>query len=177
MKADLGRYARSQGGYTLIELIVASAISLFVLTGLTSVVLTSWRAGAIATSRVEASAQIRNFQFRAYDDFALSGAPVISSCGANDPPPCSITLSGLKASNSEPPVLTRFTVIYFWDGTNVDRIVGSDVRHAATNVTAFSASVSGETVGVSMTVTMPVFAEMPYAETQKLRFYPRVNPT
>jgi hypothetical protein len=146
------------------------------MTGLTSVVLTSWRAGAVATSRIEASAQIRNFQLRAYDDFALSAAPVISSCGANDPPPCSITLSGLKASNSEPPVLAPFTVIYVWDGANVDRKVGSDVRHAATNVTAFSASVSAETVGVSLTVTMPVFGETPYAETQKLLFYPRVNP-
>ena len=69
MKSNLSRYARSQGGYTLIELLVSLSIGLIVMTALTSVVLTSSRAWATAAGRVEASAQIRAFQFAAADDF------------------------------------------------------------------------------------------------------------
>jgi prepilin-type N-terminal cleavage/methylation domain-containing protein len=175
MSADLRRYTKSQGGYTLIELIVASAIGLFVMTGLTSVVMTSWRAGATATSRIEASGQIRNFQYRAYDDFALSSTPVIISCALGDPPPCTITLSGLRVTDSNL-VPASYEVTYRWNGATVDRQVGSDVKHAATNVTAFSAYVSDATIIVTLTVTVPAFAQQAYAETQTLRFYPRVNP-
>jgi prepilin-type N-terminal cleavage/methylation domain-containing protein len=173
--ARLEHYSTSQGGYTLVELIVASAIGLLVMTGLTSVVLTTWRAGTTATSRIEASSQIRNFQFEAYDDFALSGVPAITSCASNDPPPCTIVLSGLQASNSTAPVPAPYRVTYTWDGANLDREIGSSSNHAATNVTAFSAYVAGtapyQTVVVTLTVTV-----QSYAETQTLRFYPRVNP-
>ncbi len=176
MKAGVGRYAKSQGGYTLVELMVASAISVFVLTGLTSVVLTSFRAGGIATSRIEASSQIRSFQFDAYDDFALSGLPAISGCAPGGLPPCTITLSGLQASNATAPVAVPYQVSYTWNGVNVDRQVGSNpANHIATNVTAFSASFDGtapyQTVVVTMTVTVQAFSQ-----TQTLRFYPRVNP-
>jgi prepilin-type N-terminal cleavage/methylation domain-containing protein len=176
VKTDLRRYSKSQGGYTLVELIVASAVGLLVMTGLTSMVLTSSRAGAVATSRIEASAQVRNFEFDAYGDFALSGVPVISSCALGDPPPCTVALSGLQASNSTTPVPVNYTVTYSWDGSNVDRQIGSNPRvHAATGVTAFSAVLAGtppyQTVVVTLTVTVQA-----YAETQTLRFYPRVHP-
>jgi len=176
MRAYFRRYVRSQSGYTLVELLVASAIGVIVMTGLTSVVLTTWRAGTIATSRVEASGQIRSFQFDAYDDFALSGMPTLSNCAPGSPPPCSITLSGLRASNSPSPIPSPYTVTYTWDGTNVDRQVGSSApKHAATNVTAFSAVLSGsaphQTVVVAMTVTVQA-----YVETQTFQFYPHVNP-
>lgn len=178
MKATLWRYARSQGGFTLVELLVASAIGLIVLTGLTSLVLTTWRAGAIATSRVEASGQIRSFQFEAYDDFALSGVPTLTSCSAGSPPPCTIALSGLLASNSAVPLPASFQVIYVWDGVNLDRQTGGSAKHAATDVSAFSAYLAGtsphQTVVVTMTVTIP--SVPPYSETQTLQFYPRVNP-
>ncbi|HEY4888267.1 MAG TPA: prepilin-type N-terminal cleavage/methylation domain-containing protein [Candidatus Dormibacteraeota bacterium] len=174
MRTRLEHYSTSQGGYTLVELIVASAIGLLVMTGLTSVVLTTWQAGTVATSRIEASSQIRNFQFEAYDDFALSGVPAISSCTSGDLPPCTIALSGLKASNSTPPVPVPYQVKYTWDGANLDRQIGSSSNHAATNVTAFSAYMSGtapyQTVVVTLTVTV-----QSYAETQTLRFHPRVN--
>ena len=174
MRTRVEHYSTSQGGYTLVELIVASAIGLLVMTGLTSVVLTTWQAGTVATSRIEASSQIRNFQFEAYDDFALSGVPAISSCTSGDLPPCTIALSGLKASNSTPPVPVPYQVKYTWDGANLDRQIGSSSNHAATNVTAFSAYMSGtapyQTVVVTLTVTV-----QSYAETQTLRFYPRVN--
>lgn len=180
MKAKLRRNAKSQGGYTLIELIVASAIGLFVMSGLTSVVMTSWRAGATATSRIEASGQIRSFQFRAYDDFALADVPVISSCAANDPPPCTITLSGWQVTDSSL-VPSSYEVTYYWDGANVDRqVTGADSRHVATNVSAFAAYVSGtypnQTVVVTLTVTMRSDAEIVYSQTQNLRFDPRANP-
>ena len=153
----------------------ASAIGLFVMTGLTSVVLTTWRAGTVATSRIEASSQIRNFQLEAYDDFALSGVPAISSCASGDSPPCTIALSGLQASNSTAPLAVPYQVTYTWDGANLDRQTGSSSNQAATNVTAFSAYMSGtapyQTVVVTLTVTV-----QSYAETQTLRFYPRVNP-
>jgi prepilin-type N-terminal cleavage/methylation domain-containing protein len=170
---DVRRYATSQGGYTLVEVIVASAIGAMVMAGLTSVVFTSWRAATTATSRVEASAQIRNFQFDATDDFSLSSAPSITSCAANDPPPCTIRLSGLKYSNSAP---STYTVTYTWDGSNLDRKVeGNPANHAATNVSGFAATVTGnapyQTVVVTLTVTVQA-----YSETQTLRFYPRVNP-
>jgi prepilin-type N-terminal cleavage/methylation domain-containing protein len=172
MNKDVRRYAKSQGGYTLVELIVASAIGALVMTGLTSVFFTSWRAGTTATSRIEASAQVRNFQLDATDDFALSGAPVISSCAPNDPPPCTITLSGWKYSN--PP--QQYTVTYRWDGANVDRTVGQNPPvHAATNVIGFSAHLAGsapyQTVVVALTVQVQT-----YVETQTMRFYPRLNP-
>ena len=178
MKAYLRRSARSQAGYTLVELLVASAIGVVVMTGLTSVVLTTWRAGTIATSRVEASGQIRSFQLDAYDDFALSGVPTLSNCDPGSPPPCSITLSGMQASRSTltPPPTAPYTVTYTWDGANVDRRVGSNPpRHAATNVTAFSAVLAGtaphQTVVVTLTVTVQA-----YVETQTLQFEPHVNP-
>jgi len=176
VKASLERYATSQGGYTLVEVLVASALGLVVMTGLAEVVLTSWRATTIATSRIEASGQVRNFQFDAYDDFALSGVPTLSNCVSGSPPPCTIALSGFQASNSTVPVLASYQVSYEWDGTNIDRQVGSNPpTHAATNVTAFSAYIAGtapyRTVVVTLTVTVQA-----YAETQTLRFYPRVNP-
>src|SRR5437660_11099009 len=100
MRALLLSQMRSQSGFTLVELLVASAIGLIVMTGLTSVVLTTWRAGTIATGRIEASGQIRSFQFDAYDDFALTGVPSLSGCGPGAPPPCMTVLSGLQGHNS-----------------------------------------------------------------------------
>jgi prepilin-type N-terminal cleavage/methylation domain-containing protein len=176
LRADLRRYSKSQGGYTLVELIVASAIGVLVMTGLTSVVLTSWRAGTVATNRVEASSQVRSFEFYANDDFTLSGPPVITGCA----PPgrrvgCTITLSGLKVTdlNTAP---TPYRVTYTWDGTKVNRqVAGYSSNYAAIDVTAFSAVVLGaqpyQTVVVTMTLTVQA-----YSETQTLRFYPRVNP-
>lgn len=175
MRPELRRYAKSQGGYTLVELIVASAIGLLVMTALTSVVLTTWRAGSVATGRIEASGQIRSFQFYAYDDFALSGIPTISGCGAAAPPPCTITLSGFQASNSAVPVPASFQVTYTWDGANLDRQVGGISKHAATNVTAFSAFVASTPQHQTVVVTLTISVQS-YAETQTLRFYPRVNP-
>jgi len=148
---------RSQGGFTLVELLIASAIGVLLLSALTSVVLTSWRGTMIASSRVEASAQIRNFEFFAYDDFTQGATPNGAGC------PCT----------TQPLVLNAVT--YTWDGTNfLDRTVTSSgvSEHAATNVTAFSWYVdSNSSVVVDITVTVQA-----YSESEVFRFLPRVNP-
>src|SRR5206468_4261768 len=76
---------RGQAGFTLVELIVASAIGVILMTGLTSVVYTSYRSWSTASSRVEASGQIRNFQYFAYDDFSRSLLPANQSCTRANP--------------------------------------------------------------------------------------------
>ncbi|TMD06539.1 MAG: type II secretion system protein [Chloroflexi bacterium] len=184
------RHARDQGGYTLIELLVASAIGLIVMSGLTSVVLSSFRAASIATSRVEASGQIRSFQLDAYTDFAGSSLPTPSGCGTetNRCTTQAISLQGLQSGNTTIPSPASYKVTYTWNSAKfmLDRKVGSmEARHAATNVTDFSWYVDGtslhRTVVVSLTVTVPLCSVSPrpalcYSESQTLRFYPRVSP-
>jgi prepilin-type N-terminal cleavage/methylation domain-containing protein len=168
VKSQWRRYLRSQGGFTLVEVIVASAITVIVMTGLTSVVLTSMRAYNTATSRVEASTQIRNFELRANDDFPRGGMPA-GSCPCTTTP---IVLTGQQASNSNAPVPGPYTVSYTWDGSAfLDRQVGSTSTHLAANVTAFSWNQVGRSVVVSMTVTV-----QGYSQSQTFRFYPRLNP-
>jgi prepilin-type N-terminal cleavage/methylation domain-containing protein len=169
---------RSQEGFTLVELLVASAIGVIVMTGLTSVVLTSWRAGSIATGRILASSQIRNFEFAAQDDFALSALPTPSGCAATIGSPCTtqvIALQGSRASNAAPPSINPYSVSYTWDGTGlVFRQVGANSPvEAATNVSAFSWYIDGssQTVVVTMSVTV-----QSYTQTQTFRFHTEVNP-
>ncbi len=190
MSDRVKRRARDQGGYTLIELLVASAIGLIVLSGLTSVTLSSVRAANIASSRVEASGQIRSFQLDAYTDFAGSSLPTPSGCGteANRCTTQAISLQGLQSGNTPTPSPALYSVTYTWNSAKfmVDRKLGSNAaRHAATNVTDFSWYIDGttphQTVVVSMTVTVPICTVSPrpalcYSESQTLRFYPRVNP-
>jgi prepilin-type N-terminal cleavage/methylation domain-containing protein len=179
MKSALLSYAKDQGGYTLVELIVASAIGLFVMTGLTSVVLTTYRAGTTATSRIEASSQIRNFQFEAYDDFALSNLPVPNGCAGTAASPCTtpIALQGVQASNATNPTTTAYQVTYTWDGTNLlmRQVNGNPAVEAANGVTAFSWYLDGSGSHQMVVVTISVTVQS-YTETQTLRFYPRVNP-
>lgn len=177
MKRSIASYARSQDGYTLVEVVVACAIGAILMTALTSVILTASRSATIATSRIEASGQIRNFEFFSYDDFAQGGAP--APCGTMAVP-CTtqpIVLTGTHASNSVAPVTAAYQVTYTWDGTAfLDRQVGANPAvHMATNVTDFSWYVDGSaphpTVVISLTVTV-----QSYSESQSWRFYPRVNP-
>ncbi len=155
MKPVLRRRQSGQNGFTLVELIIALAIGLLLMSALTSVVLTTWRGTTIAASRVEASSQIRNFQYFAYDDFATSNISSLSGCAS----PCTSPI-------------TLAAVTYQWDGSNfLDRTSSQATIHAATNVTAFSVDVQPSTVVVNLTVTV-----QSYSESQTFRFYPRVDP-
>jgi prepilin-type N-terminal cleavage/methylation domain-containing protein len=176
MKAPMRGYIQSQGGYTLIEVIISVAIGAILMAGLSSVVLTSVRASNVATSRVEASSQIRSFQSFAYGDFAHSAASGLATCTPS--PPCTqpIVLTGTQVNSAGQPVGTPYTVTYTWDGSDfLDRQVGSSSLHAATNVSSFSWYVTSgpglSTVVVNMTVTVHA-----YSESQSFIFYPRVNP-
>jgi prepilin-type N-terminal cleavage/methylation domain-containing protein len=173
VKPDLRRYAGSQGGYTLVELIVASAIGVLVMTGLTSVVLSSSRAGAVATSRIEASAQLRSFESFAHDDFARSAAPNAGSCTQPAPSSSAIVLTGTQVVSTGPE--TGYTVSYTWDGSNfLDRQVADTGAslHAATNVTRFSWYVDcNAAYVVSLTVQV-----QQYRLSQTFLFYPQVHP-
>jgi prepilin-type N-terminal cleavage/methylation domain-containing protein len=175
-------YAGRQDGFTLVELIITSVLTLLVMTGLTSVVLTAMRGNDIATGRIEASSQIRNFELRAYDDFAGSGtvAPDPSTCPPL-PSGCSIRLQGTQASNSNSPTVSPYNVTYSWSGTfgaPLDRAftlvtynkVVTSLRHVATSVTGFSWYLSGRAVVVTLTVTV-----RSYSETQTFLFYPRIS--
>lgn len=173
---------RRQAGFTLIELIVASAIALMVMGALTSIVLTMALAANTATSRVQAGAQIRNFQLTAYDDFALSRPPVAAGCGTQASP-CTtqdMLLQGDRmpiAPGSPPP---PYAVRYAWDPNQhlITRFVGASSRVAASNVTSYSwyldRTGAHPVVVVSMTVTVS-FYNTSYSESQTLLFYTRVT--
>lgn len=164
------RHLRSQDGYTLIEVVITAALGALLMTALTSVILTANQAVTTASNRVEASSQIRSFEYFAYDDFALSDRSRVSGSAT------SISLAGTQASNNVQPVFNpNYTVTYTWDSSSnvLDRQVGANPAvHAATNVTAFSWFVDANgTVVVNLTVTVGA-----YSESQTFRFYPSVNP-
>lgn len=173
---------RRQGGYTLIELIVATAIGLIVMGALTSIVLTTVLGDNAATGRIEASAQIRNYQLMAYDDFALSRPPATPGCGAKASP-CTteaMTLAGYRMPNQATGVAVAFTASYVWDPSRqtVGRTVAGATQIAAGNVTSYSwyvDSSGGEpVVVVAITVTIADY-NTTYTESQTLLFHPRVN--
>jgi len=169
------QYLKGQDGYTLVEVIIASALGVLLMSALTSVVLTSWRGAMIATSRVEASGQIRNFEFFAYDDFARSNVP--SGSGCVQAAPCTtqpLVLNGYQVSNSTA-IPAFFQVTYTWDGAAfLDRTVAATgaTGHAATDVSTFSWYVdTDQSVVVNLTVTVQA-----YSQSQTFRFDPKVNP-
>lgn len=152
------RPARSQAGYTLVELIITLAIGVTLMSALVSVLYTTWQANNIATSRVEASNEMRNFQQFAYDDFAQANVTTLNGCTQASPCSTPITLP---------------SVTYTWDGSNfLDRATNVVTTHAASNVTAFSWYVdTNSTVVVSLSVTIEA-----YSLSQTFRFWPRLNP-
>lgn len=172
---------RRQAGFTLIELIIATSIGLMIMGALTSVVLTTAQAANTATARIEASAQVRNLQLSANDDFVLSRAPSPSGCGTSNNP-ChtqALVLQGSRMPNTTTGTAAPYTATYVWNSSSsvVTRQVATGSRVVATNVTAFAwyvdATGASPTVVVSMTVTV-AFYNTSYSESQTFRFYPRV---
>ena len=173
---------RAQAGYTLIELMVATAIGLVVMGALTSIFVTTVLGANAATGRVEASSQIRSFQLVAYDDFALSRPPAPAGCGTQANPCTSqpMVLSGYRMPNQAAGNVTTFAVSYAWSPAQqaVSRNIGASEQVAATNVTAFAwyvdATGDHPVVVVAMTVTIASY-NTTYSESQTLLFYPRVT--
>lgn len=183
-KADLAARRRRQAGFTLIEVLIATALGLLVLGALTSVVLTTMMADNTAAGRIEASSQVRNFQFAAYDDFVLARPPAPTGCGT---PTTQCTTQDLVLTGSRPPnppdgLPVLYTVRYAWDPSRqvVTRYASTASRVTATNVTAYSWYIDRSgfypTVVVNITVTIPSY-NATYSESQTLRFYPRITAT
>src|SRR5438552_18932943 len=108
---------RRQAGYTLVELIVATAIGTIVLGALTSIVLTTAISTNVATSRVDASGQIRNFQLNAYDEMAFSNVPAPSRCRTQANPCTSqpIVLHGQRVADQPSGAAAAYSATYSWD--------------------------------------------------------------
>lgn len=182
MTPQMAARRRRQAGYTLIELIIASAIGLMVMGALTSIFVTMALGANTATSRVEASSQIRNFQLTAYDDFALSRPPTPAGCGT-PVSPCTtqdMVLTGDRMPNEIGAVAAPFTARYTWDPNqqSVTRFVGSSSRVAASSVTDYSWYVdqSGQHPVIVVNISVTVgFYNTSYTESQTLLFYPRVT--
>lgn len=182
MTPQLAARRRRQAGFTLVELVIATALGLLVMGALTSVVLTTSVAGNSAIGRIEASAQVRSYQFIAYDDFALARAPSPTGCGTAGTPCTTETmvLLGSRVPNELSGVAAPYTVRYAWDSTlrTVTRDAGGSRRVAASNVSNYSWYVdhsgANPTVVVSMTVTIASY-NATYSESQTLRFYPRIT--
>jgi len=176
-RSSTKRRHNGQAGFTLIELLVATTIGVVLLTALTSVVLTTYRADQSAIGRTEVAGEIRNFQQDAYDDFASSVAPSTPAGCGTAAQPCTvsqITLVGCLPSTSYSVPSSKRTVSYQWSsGTkSIVRQVGLGSVPAASNVTAFSwyvdTATGGPTVVVSMTVQINATSQ-----SQTMRFYPR----
>ena len=182
--AELAARRKRQAGLTLIELIIATTLGLLVLGALTSVVVTMMMADNTASGRIQASSQVRNYQFAADDDFVLARPPVAPGCGTATAQ-CTtqdLVLTGARPPTSAdaPPVM--YTVRYAWDPSLqvVTRYAGTASRVVASNVTAYSWYVDRTglypTVVVSITVTIPSY-NATYSSSQTLRFYPRITAT
>jgi prepilin-type N-terminal cleavage/methylation domain-containing protein len=185
VRTQPSRLRNGQAGFTLVELIIATAIGLVVMTGLTSLVFTAYRADRQATSRVEAAGQIRTFEQSAFKDFSLSSLPQAPATCGTPAAPCTqapITLNGCSITSSDGGVTyvwQSHTVIYTWNiGTQVvTRDLGSGVTFpAARNVSAFSWYIdpANQSVVVTMAVTVDWAQGSPYTQSQALRFFPQV---
>lgn len=178
-----GRYG--QAGFTLVEVIVATSIGAIVLGAVTSIVLTTVISTNVATSRIDATTQVRDFQLNAYDDFERSAMPAVSGCGTSASPCTSqpIVLIGSRMPNQVGVAPSPYTVTYTWDPTLMvvtRQVTGGTSRPVATGVTSYSwyldstAPADHPTVVVNITVTARTF-NASYSESQSFRFYPRVG--
>lgn len=177
------RGRQGQAGYTLVEVLVATAIGAIVLGAVTSIVVTTVISTNVATSRVDATTQVRNFQLNAYDDFERSAVPAVSGCGTAVSPCTSqpIILIGSRIPNQVGGAPSPYTVTYAWDPTLMvvtRQVSGGTSRPVATGVTSYSwyldSTAAHPTVVVNITVTMNTY-NASYSESQAFRFYPRVG--
>jgi prepilin-type N-terminal cleavage/methylation domain-containing protein len=186
MKVLFPALKNAQAGFTLIELIIATAIGLVVMTGLTSVLFTAYRADRQATSRVEVAGQIRTFQQSASRDFAMSSMPPAPPTCGTEATPCTqdpIQLTGCSITSNDGGATHAWQshlVTYTWNNTTqiVTRDVGSGVTFpAASDVSAFSWYVDGTSPNQSVVVTIAVTVNWaqgsPYTQSQVFKFSPQ----
>lgn len=173
---------RSQGGYTLIELLIATALGAIVLGAITSILLTTMLAANVATSRVEAGTQLRTFQLTVFDDVAFSVVPTPSGCGVQVNPCTSqpMVLTGNRVPNQAAGAPVSYTVTYTWDSglqTVTRQVAAGPSRTIATHVTGYSwyvdSSGAHPTVVVGLTVTENTY-NATYSQSQSMRFDPQV---
>lgn len=161
-----------QGGFTLVELIIAVALGALLMGAMISVFLTSARAARDATGRIEASGQIRNFEYFAYEDFGGSAISDFNpGCTASSPCVSQVALHEVKFDNPS----QTYVVTYGWDQTNqvLNRTVDTaPPLHAAINVSGYHWYIDANgTVVIALTVTVGS-----YSDSQTFRFYPKRNP-
>jgi prepilin-type N-terminal cleavage/methylation domain-containing protein len=176
------RRRRQQAGYTLVELLVATAVGALIMVALTSIVLTTAISTNVATSRVDASSEIRNFQLSAYDDLAFSTLPTAPGCGTQGAP-CTtqpMVLQGQRVPNLVNGAPAPYTVTYTWDpvARTVTRQAGPASRPVAEDVTRYSwytdQTAAHPTVVITLTVTVATY-NASYNDTQTFRFVPMLS--
>jgi type II secretory pathway pseudopilin PulG len=182
MNPRLGARRRRQAGFTLIELVIATALGVLVLGAMASVVVTTTMADNTARARIEASTQVRSFQAFADDDFVLARAPAPSGCGTSGNP-CTtqdLLLQGSRVPNVIGGLAAPYTVRYAWDAgqQKVTRYTGASSVIVASNVTAYSwyvdRSSAKPTVVVRMTVTVVTY-NATYSQSQTFLYSPRIT--
>ncbi len=182
MNSKLAARRSRQAGFTLIELVIATALGVLVLGAIASVVVTTTMADNTARARIEASAQVGTFQAFADDDFVLARAPAPSGCGTSVSP-CTtqdLVLQGSRVPNVTGGAPAPYLVRYGWDPgqQQVTRYAGASSVVVASNVRAYSWYVdrsSGKpTVVVRMTVTIVTY-NATYSQSQTFLFSPRIT--
>jgi prepilin-type N-terminal cleavage/methylation domain-containing protein len=162
---------RSQAGYTLVEMILALGIGTMLIAGTALLLWTMFTANHTSDVRLQASAQIRNFQLAFHDDVVLNNRPVSITGNCTPPGPCTISLSGSRFNQgaSGP---GAFSVTYSYSsGTVTRQVSGAGATEVAKNVARFCPGVSaGNVVTVNLTAQDSLGA---YSETQTLKFDPR----
>jgi hypothetical protein len=158
----------------MVEFILAAGISALLAAAMVQVLFTVYGANHTSDSRLQASAQIRNFQLAFHDDLVLAAS--LTAC-AN---PCTtLTISGNRLNqNATSPC--AFSVTYTFtapSGTNpyvpgkVTRTVSGRSIDVARNVPSLTFYVATDnTVTGNITVQD---SSRSYSETQSLLFHPR----
>jgi type II secretory pathway pseudopilin PulG len=184
---------RAQGGYTLVELIIASGLAAVVLAALTSVIFVVNQANRTWSPRLQATGEMRRFEHSFYDDAASGSTPTTSATvnpclvpGSAPTPP--IVVRGLTYSGN---TAQPYSAVYCFDPIRktVKRFVGATSTLIARNVTVFSWSLhpgDNDTIPctdpsvtpcvIVIDITTTDYNSPPfYTTTQRLRFYPRRN--
>ncbi|MFN2463428.1 MAG: type II secretion system protein J [Candidatus Dormibacteria bacterium] len=163
--------ALSQGGFTLVEMIIATAVSSILLAGISVLVFTNFSASTIAAQRLQASGQLQNFQVAFYRDAALDNtatnrSPIIAAA------PCDVVLAG-RRRDAGGTTNTSYSVEYKLSGSDIRRTVAATTSTVARNVKLFTCALQSD--GTFQVVISAQDTTGSYTQSQTFRFYPRGN--